>query len=69
MAVLASGITGGTRSSGLNRRQSAPSGARNVIVGIVAVAVVAIIGVLLWSNRKVDITLNGEAMSIRVGST
>ena len=32
-------------------------------------AIVAIIGVLLWSNRKVDITLNGEAMSIRVGST
>lgn len=69
MAVLASGITGGSRSSGLNRRRSAPSGARNVIVGIVAVAIVAIIGVLLWSNRKVEITLNGTATSIRVGST
>lgn len=69
MAVLASGITGGSRSSGLNRRRSASSGARNVIVGIVAVAIVAIIGVLLWSNRKVEITLNGTATSIRVGST
>lgn len=69
MAVLASGITGGSRSSGLNRRRSAPSGARNVIVGIVAVAIVAIIGVLLWSNRRVEITLNGTATSIRVGST
>ena len=40
-----------------------------MVAGIVAVAVVAIVAVLLWSNRKVSITLNGETASVRVGST
>ena len=70
MAVLASGIKGGSRSGDLRggHRQDS-SGARSVVLGIVIVAVVAIVGVLLWSNRKVSITLNGEETSVRVGST
>ncbi len=65
-----SGIVGGRRTTGdlMGRRRTA-SGARSIIAGIVCVAIVAIVAVLLWSNRKVSITLNGERYSIRVGST
>ena len=39
------------------------------IVGIVVVATLVIVGILMWSNRSVEITLNGEKVSVRVGST
>ncbi len=45
------------------------AGARPAIIGVLCVAVCAIVAILLWSNRKVNITLNGEEFSIRVGST
>ena len=68
-AVLFSGITGGRRTGDLGGHRRTSSGARSMVAGIVAVAVVAIVAVLLWSNRKVSITLNGETASVRVGST
>lgn len=68
-AVLMSGIVGGRRTGDLMGRRRTSSGARSIIAGIVCVAIVAIVAVLLWSNRKVNITLNGETYSIRVGST
>lgn len=45
------------------------AGARPAIIGVLCVAVCAIVAILLWSNRKVNITLNGEEFSIRIGST
>lgn len=45
------------------------AGARPAIIGIACVAICAIVGILLWSNRKVDIKLNGEDFSVRVNST
>ena len=45
------------------------AGARPAIIGIACVAIFAITGILLWSNRKVDIKLNGEDFSVRVNST
>lgn len=68
-AVLMSGIVGGRRTGDLARHRRTSSGARSIIAGIVCVAIVAIVAVLLWSNRKVNITLNGETYSVRVGST
>ena len=44
------------------------AGARPAIIGIACVAIFAIVGILLWSNRKVDIKLNGEDFSVRVNS-
>ena len=43
--------------------------ARPAIIGIACIAICAIVGILLWSNRKVDIKLNGEDFSVRVNST
>lgn len=45
------------------------AGARPAIIGIACIAICAIVGILLWSNRKVDIKLNGEDFSVRVNST
>lgn len=45
------------------------SAVRGPILGIVAGAVALIVIILLWSNRKIDITLNGESTQVRAGST
>ena len=39
------------------------------IVGVVAVALILVVGIFMWSNRAVAITLNGSERSVRVGST
>ena len=39
------------------------------VVGIVVVAVIVITGIVMWSTRSVDLTLNGKQASVRVGST
>ncbi len=51
------------------RRRIDFAGARPAIIGVLCVAVCAIVAILLWSNRKVSITLNGDEFSIRIGST
>ena len=54
------------RPSKLNSTSSTPQGA----IIVVALLVLAVLGgFVFWSNRKVDITLNGKATEVRIGST
>lgn len=59
---------------GSNRRSSGLSSinlsaVRGPIIAILGTALVIIVAIVLWSMRKVEITLNGESVSVRVGST
>lgn len=61
-------VGGGSRSQALGGGSNL-GGARNAIIGIVAVALVVIVAIVLWSNRKVAITVDGKDLQVKVGST
>ena len=61
-------VGGGTRNQALGGA-SGLGRARNAVIGIVAAALVVIVAIVLWSNRKVDITVDGKDLSIKVDST
>lgn len=61
-------VAGGSRSQALGGGSNL-GGARNAIIGIVAVALVVIVAIVLWSNRKVAITVDGKDLQVKVGST
>lgn len=63
------GKRNGYRGSNSLSRRIDFSAVRGPILGILGVALVVIVGIVLWSVRKVDITVNGEDLSIRVGSS
>ena len=48
---------------------SGRGGAKPVIIGVVVLAALVAIGVFAWSHRSVEVTLNGNRTSIRIGST
>ena len=45
------------------------TGVTTAIIGICVVAAIVIVGILMWTNRTVTITLNGSSTSMRVGTT
>lgn len=45
------------------------SGKLKPILGIVAVALVLIIGIVVWTNRSIEIKVNGKATEVRARST
>ena len=51
------------------RRRNAGPVVPPAVIGIVVIAVLAVAGILVWSNRSVEVTLNGERSSVRIGST
>lgn len=61
-------VGGGSRSQALGGGSNL-GGARNAIIGIVAAALVVIVAIVLWSNRKVAITVDGKDLQVKVGST